>query len=75
MEKKDTQNINLGGYDKNAFSDGTAVSSLENLFYNSCILVPHFKSEDKTPNFDGYFELLEPGNVKSTPIGRYEVQI
>lgn len=75
MEKKDTQNINLGGYDKNAFSDGTAVSSLENLFYNSFILVPHFKSEDKTPNFDGYFELLEPGNVKSTPIGRYEVQI
>lgn len=46
-QKKDTQNINLGGYDKNAFSDGTAVSSLENLFYNSFILVPHFKSEDK----------------------------
>lgn len=77
MEHNDLNyhNINLGGYDKNAFNDGKGVNHLESLFYSSDILMPHFKTEDKTPNFDGYFELLAPGVIKSTPIGRYDVQI
>ena len=39
------------------------------------MLFCHFSEQDKTPNFDGYFEILEKQKNKSTPIGSVNVQI
>lgn len=67
--------MNLGGYDKNDFNEADGNVILKNFLHTNKLLFCHFSEQDKTPNFDGYFEILEKGDTKNIPIGKIEVQI
>ena len=67
--------MNLGGYDTNDFNEASGNIILKDFLHKNEMLFCHFSEQDKTPNFDGYFEILEKQKNKSTPIGSVNVQI
>ena len=67
--------MNLGGYSRENFNESTGNRILENFLHSNSLIFTHFSQQDKTPNFDGYFEILKQATGKNIPIGRYEVQI
>lgn len=67
--------MNLGGYDTNDFNEATGNTILKNFLHKDKTIFCHFSEQDKTPNFDGYFEILEKQKNKKEPIGRIDVQI
>lgn len=70
-----TLEANLGGYDNSSRRESLAVGIVNKLFNQDSRLKPHFTENDKTPNFDGHFDICEPGERKDTPIGRFDAQI
>ena len=67
--------MNLGGYDKYDFkeSDGNAILKL--ILESHKNIYCHFNELDKTPNFDGSFDILDVQQHMSIPLGKFEVQI
>lgn len=63
--------MNLGKYDPYSFKEVDGNIILKQFLNKNRMLYCHFSEQDKTPNFDGYFEILEEEN----PFGRIEVQI
>jgi len=57
-------------YSPQAISESLSINMLEGLLNKSCV-VTFLSKNDKTPNYDGYLELIEDG----LPIGKLEVQI
>lgn len=68
-------NMNLGGYDRSSFNESTGNSILKDLLHLHSEMFGHFAELDKTPNTDGYFDILKREDNKSVPIGKFEVQI
>ena len=48
--------MNLGGYDTNDFNEASGNIILKDFLHKNEMLFCHFSEQDKTPNFDGYFE-------------------
>lgn len=67
--------MNLGGYDRNDFNESLGNSILKSLLQSHSGMYGHFEELDKTPNMDGYFDILKDENKKSVPVGKIEVQI
>lgn len=67
--------MNIGGYDTNAFSESDGNRILGDILERSKKIKVHFAEGDKTPNFDGCFELCENSHTKMIPIGKFNVQI
>lgn len=67
--------MNIGGYDTNAFSESDGNRILGDILERSKKIKVHFAEGDKTPNFDGCFELCEYSQTKMIPIGKFNVQI
>lgn len=67
--------MNLGGYDKHTFSESSGNRILGEILEKTRLVKVHFNELDKTPNFDGYFELCKNASRKKVPIGRFDVQI
>jgi len=67
--------MNIGGYDTNAFSESDGNRILGDILERSKKIKVHFAEGDKTPNFDGWFELCENSHTKMIPIGKFNVQI
>ena len=71
MEKE----VNIGGYDDNAFFDRKAVNYFERILLESDVIMPYISANDKTPNFDGYFEICKDTTRKKIPNERFDVQV
>jgi len=67
--------MNLGGYTNNDYNESSGNIILKEILHNEKLIFTHFDEQDKTPNFDGFFEILENKANKSVPIGRFDVQI
>lgn len=67
--------MNIGGYDKNSFSESSGNRILGEILEQTQLIKVHFTENDKTPNFDGTFEICECTKAKKVPIGRFNVQI
>lgn len=71
-------NRNLGGYDKYLFKERLGLNCLEHYFLKTYRIVPYFSENDKTPNFDGWFEICNKSALeteKIVPVQRFNVQI
>ncbi len=66
---------NIGGYDENTYKDKESVDYLSKVLEDSRLFKTHFDQNDKTPNFDGFFEICGLCEKKSIPLGRFDVQI
>ena len=67
--------MNLGGYDANAFNEKEGNRILEGILLSQSTIFTHFAEQDKTPNVDGFFELLKRNGNKSVPFATFKVQI
>lgn len=67
--------MNIGGYDDSSFSESDGNRILGEILEAKKLIKVHFAELDKTPNYDGFFELCESGKNKRIPIGRLDVQI
>ncbi|SEA56741.1 protein of unknown function [Oribacterium sp. KHPX15] len=68
----------IAGYDKNVVNEQLGVKKLETLLLGTYRLIPYFTVNDKTPNYDGYFELCDEvidDNKITEPKSRFNVQI
>ena len=70
--KKD---INIGGYDDNAFKDNLAVSIVNEKLSESHCIMPHIDSSNTVPNIDGSIELCEKYGNRHVPIATFAVQV
>lgn len=57
---------------KTSTTDALSINILENILLNSNVMHPRLKSDDKTPNQDGYVDVK---NGKLEPIGELTVQV
>ena len=68
----------IAGYDKNVVNEQLGVNKLASRLLESYRIIPYFNVNDKTPNYDGYFELCDGiigKNSTTEPKARFNVQI
>lgn len=70
--------INIGGYGPYFFREYLGINYLESVLLCTFRIVPYFFKNDKTPNFDGWFEVCgerKDEKSKVIPLCRFSVQI
>ena len=65
------EDITAAGYTQNASSDMTSITTLKSILDLKKVIA-HLSENDKTPNYDGYLEILDHQGI---PIGKIETQV
>lgn len=65
------EEITAAGYTQNTSSDMTSITTLKSILDLNKVIA-HLSENDKTPNYDGYLEIL---NNNGIPIGKIETQV
>lgn len=72
---QDQNDLNIGGYDSNAFKDNIAVSIVSLKLSQSNCIMPHIDSSNTVPNIDGRIEVCEEYVHRKIPVATFAVQV
>ena len=75
MTNSKNSDINMGGYDNNAFKDNHSVNIFSGFLIKSGLIMPFIGTGNTVPNIDGYIELCKDNGNKKVPFATFNVQI